>query len=162
MLKFRNTEDANRAFGFVLQHLGEVLTRFEDGVKEMGFEIKKKAMARTEDGVICPILHLERGAFKVQLNLRNVLEEIIAVDREEDPIRVDPKIGDSAYAKRKLAEVVDGRLAIVGAIDGSETQVDLDRKMTALGGRFEHIRYGKNKLEKEVGRNARKKSSKNN
>ena len=161
-MKFRNAEDANRAFGFILKNLAEVVIRFENGVKEMGFKIVKKAMARTEEGEVCPMLFLERESFKVQLNLRNTLEEIIAVDREEDPIRVDPQIGDPAYAKRKLAEVVDGRLAIVKAIDGNETPADLDRKMRELGSQFEHIRYGRNKLEKEVGRNARKKSSKNN
>jgi hypothetical protein len=57
------------------------------------------------------------------------------VDREESPVRLDPRLGDAAYADAKLAGIVRDRLDVArAAAEGSQERIE------ALGGRFAWLR----------------------
>ena len=81
-----------------------------------------------------------RNDWTIQLGLRNALEEFLAVDREENPPRFDMRLLDEKRAEAKLAEIVDGRLAIVRAMPTSRTPKEFRRKVEKIAPAFEYVR----------------------
>jgi hypothetical protein len=88
----------------------------------------------------CPVLALRGKRLRFRLELRNAFEDLLCVDREERPPRVDPKLADQAYARSKIADMVEGRLAIVQAIEESRDLEEAQRRVGELGDRFEWLR----------------------
>ena len=143
-MNFRSKEDMLFAGAVVLRWLPELLTRAETGVKELGLRIVRKVIEDYPDGTVEPVLILrpgrKRGPWSFELRLRNALEEFLTVDRDDDPVRADPRLLDESYAEEKLASIIEGRLAIVRALTESRDPAEFKRKMEDLAGRFEHVR----------------------
>ncbi len=128
----------------VVRWLPELLLRAEAGVKKLGLKIVRKVMENYPDGTVEPVLVLrpgrKRGPWSFELRLRNALEEFLTVDRDEDPVRVDPRLLDESFAEEKLASIIEGRLAMVRALSESRDPAEFKRKMEQLASRFEHVR----------------------
>jgi len=143
-VNFRSKEDMLFAGAAVLRWLPDLLLRAEAGVKELGLEIVRKVMENYPDGTVEPVLVLKpgrkKGPWSFELRLRNALEEFLTVDRDEDPVRVDPRLLDESFAEEKLAGIVEGRLAMVRALSESRDPAEFKLKMEQLASRFEHVR----------------------
>ncbi len=113
-----------------------LVRRVERGVKALGVKIKKKAMLRFEDGTVCPVLFLRgKRGWQLELRLRNAMEDFLLLDRDEKPVRLDPRLFDEAFAEKRLGEVVEGRLAMVHALNESRKVGDVAGKIQKLGGK---------------------------
>ena len=98
-------------------------------------------MENYPDSTVDPVLHLRsRGEWTLQLRLGNSLEEFLTIDRDEKPVRLDVRLFDDAHAERKLASIVEGRLALVRALVESRSPAEFKRKMEELAPGFEHVR----------------------
>ena len=154
-MNFRSKEDMLFAGAAVLRWLPDLLLRAEAGVEELGLEIVKKVIENYPDGTVEPVLVLrpgrKRGPWSFELRLRNALEEFLTVDRDEDPVRVDPRLLDETFAEEKLASIIEGRLAMVRALSESRDPAEFKRKMEKLAPRFEHIRLWHYDDEKKEG-----------
>ncbi len=143
-MNFRSKEDMLFAGAVVLRWLPELLIRAETGVKGLGLRIVKKVIENYPDGTVEPVLVLKpgrkKGPWSFELRLRNALEEFLTVDRDEDPVRVDPRLLDESFAEEKLASIIEGRLAMVRALSESRDPAEFKRKMEQLASRFEHVR----------------------
>ncbi|MHC5058523.1 MAG: hypothetical protein ACYTKD_28020, partial [Planctomycetota bacterium] len=99
-------------------------------------KIKKKAMLRFEDGTVCPVLFLSgKHGWQLELRLRNAMEDFLLLDRDERPVRLDPRLLDEAFAEKKLGEVVESRLAMVRALSETRKVGEVAGRMQKLGGK---------------------------
>jgi hypothetical protein len=90
---------------------------FEEGLKGLEFEIVSRSHYVDGDGTTVPVLEARGRELTFRLELRNAIEDFLAVDREAVPVRIDPKLGDPDYAMEKLQSVLRDRLVLVAAID---------------------------------------------
>ncbi len=143
-MRFRSNADELFAAAAAVRWLPELLTRVEAGVRKLGLVIAKKSINNYPDGAVEPVLLLrprcKRGPWTFELRLRNALEEFLTVDRDEEPVRVDPRLLDETFAEKKLASIIGGRLAMVRALSESRDPAEFKRKMEELAPRFEHVR----------------------
>jgi hypothetical protein len=113
-----------------------LVRRVEAGVMALGAKIKKKAMLALDDGTVCPILFLRgKRGWQLELRLRNAMEDFLLLDRDEKPVRLDPRLLDEEFAEKKLGEVVEGRLAMVQALNESRKVGEVAGKIQKLGGK---------------------------
>jgi hypothetical protein len=116
--------------------LPALVGRVEAGVKALGAKIKKKVMLALEDGTVCPILFLRgKRGWQLELRLRNAMEDFLLLDRDEKPVRLDPRLFDEEFAEKKLGEVVEGRLAMVRALNESRKVGEVAGRIQKLGGK---------------------------
>ena len=152
-MKFSSDAETLAAMVVTTRWLPELVRRVEAGVKSLGAKIEKKGMLRFGDDTVCPVLFLRgnRG-WQLELRLRNALEDFLLLDRDEMPIRLDPRLLDAEFAEKKLADVVSARLAMVRALNESRGAGDVADNIQKLGGKhgtFRIWRYD------DVGRNDR-------
>ena len=144
-MKFASDQELLLALTVTSRWLTEFIRRVETGVRELGLTVVEKSIRNYPDGAVEPVLRLKprRGVksdWTFELGLRNALEEFLTIDREEDPVRVDARLLDEAFAESKLASIVEGRLALVRALTESRSPAEFRRKMEELASDFEHIR----------------------
>ena len=118
-MKFSSRGEMLAAVAVTARWLPQLVRRVEAGVKDMGVEITKRFALKSPDETICPTLRLKHGNWEIELRLGNALEDFLLVDREEKPVRLDPRLLDEKFAAKKLGDVVEGRLAMVRAFKES-------------------------------------------
>jgi hypothetical protein len=135
-VKFASDAETLAAMIVTTRWLPVLVRRVEEGVKALGAEIRKKAMLRFEDGTVCPVLllHGKRG-WRLELRLRNTMEDFLLLDRDEKPIRLDPRLFDEAFAEEKLGKVIEGRLAMVRVLNDSRGTGEVAGNIQKLGGK---------------------------
>jgi hypothetical protein len=145
MLKFENSRETTIAMLVLARWLPELAKRMEAGVRAIGFEVIEKTVERYEDGVVNPVLTLRRadGDWTVKLSFRNALEEFLLLDREEEPKRFDIRLLDSSSAEKKLAHIVEGRLALAQTFTECRSAEEVQKRMEKLAPQFEHMRIWK-------------------
>jgi len=144
-MEFKTKDEMAGAMFIVMEWLPELVTRVEAGVERIGLIIKERRAEMAPGGKASPVLLLRpgrrsRGGWTIELGLRNALEEFLTIDRDEVPPRLDLQLFDKAHAERKLAGIVEGRLALVRAMSESRDPEEFQRKLEKLAPRFEHIR----------------------
>jgi len=150
-VNFASDAETLAAMVVTTRWLPVLVRRVEKGVKALGTRIEKKAMLRFDDGTVCPVLFLSgkrgrrscsnRGSpgsnepgWQLELRLRNAMEDFLLLDRDEKPLRLDPRLFDEEFAEKKLGEVVEGRLAMVRALNESRKVGEVAGKIQKLGG----------------------------
>jgi hypothetical protein len=139
-MEFATPDDMACAAVFTLRYLPPLIRAFEDGVTAMGLEIVERSHFVDERTNAGPVPALRGKRLRFRLELRNAFEDLLSVDREERPPRVDPKLAVEAYARSKIADIVEGRLAIVRAIEESRNLEEAQQRVGELGDRFEWLR----------------------
>ncbi len=135
-MKFSSDAETLAAMVVTTRWLPVLVRRVEAGVKALGAKIKKKAMLRFEDGTVCPVLFLrDKRGWQLELSLQNAMEDFLLLDRDEKPVRLDPRLLDEEFAEKKLGEVVEGRLAMVRALGESSKVGEVAGKIQKLGGK---------------------------
>jgi len=135
-VKFSSDAETLAAMVVTTRWLPVLVRRVEAGVKGLGAKIKKKTMLRFEDGTVCPVLFLRgKRGWQLELRLRNAMEDFLLLDRDEKPVRLDPRLFDEAFAEKKLGEIVESRLAMVRALNESRKAGEVAGKIQKLGGR---------------------------
>ena len=56
--------------------------------------------------------------------------------RRVEPVRLDPRLFDEAFAEKKLGEVVESRLAMVRALNETRKVGEVAGKIQKLGGKY--------------------------
>ena len=136
-MRFSSDAETLAAMAVTARWLPELVRRVEKGVKALGARIDKKAMLRFEDGTVCPALFLRgKRGWHLELRLRNALEDFLTLDRDEKPVRLDPRLLDPAFAEKKMADVVEGRLAMVRALNESRKAGEVAGRIQKLGGKY--------------------------
>jgi hypothetical protein len=149
-VEFSSKAEMLAAMVITARWLPELVGRVERGVKALGAEIEKKAMLNYPDGKTDPVLLLRgRRGWHLELHLRNAMEDFLLLDRDEKPIRLDPRLFDSEFAEKKLTEVVEGRLDMVRAFNRSRRAGDVADHIQKLGAK--HGRYRIWEFEGEAG-----------
>ena len=135
-MKFSSDAETLAAMVVTTRWLPVLVRRVEAGVKALSVKIKKRAMLRFDDGTVCPVLFLcgKRG-WQLELRLRNAMEDFLLLDRDEKPVRLDPRLLDEEFAEKKVGEVVESRLAMVRALNESRKVGDVAGKIQKLGGK---------------------------
>ena len=115
--------------------LKELVERFEQGVKDLGLEIESKHMLKYPDGDVEPVFKVKtpRPGWTIELRLGNMLAEFLTLDRDAKPVRMDPRLFDDGFARKKLDELVKSRLDIAWALATSKSPKEVRRKVTKLG-----------------------------
>jgi len=140
MMDFASPEETLRAAVLTDRWLPALVRAFEDGVTGIGLEITERSHYLDDDGRACMTLVARGKRLTLRLGLRNALEDFLAVDREARPVQVDDRLSNDDYACGKLAEIVEGRIAIVRTLDESP-DIDAARaRIDELAGRFEWLR----------------------
>ena len=140
-MKFASGTETLAAAMVVTRWLPELVGCIESGVRALGIVIVKKVMVNQPDGTVDPILLLRgRRGWQLELHLRNALDDFLTLDRDEEPVRLDPRLFDKEFAKTKLGEVVESRLVMVRAINESRRAGEVARKIEKLGGKHGSFR----------------------
>ena len=135
-MKFSSDAETLAAMVVTTRWLPELVRRVEAGVKALGARIEKKAMLRFDDGTVCPVLVLRgKRGWHLELRLRNAMEDFLLLDRDEKPVRLDPRLLDPEFAEKKLGEVVESRLAMVRALNETRKVGEVADKIQKLGGK---------------------------
>ena len=135
-MKFSSDAETLAAMVVTARWLPELVRRVEKGVKALGSRIEKKAMLRFEDGTVCPVLVLRgKRGWHLELRLRNAMEDFLLLDRDEKPVRLDPRLLDPEFAEKKLGEVVESRLAMVRALNETRKMGEVADRIQKLGGK---------------------------
>ena len=135
-MRFSSEAETMAAMVVTRRWLPVLVRRVEAGVMALGAKIKKKAMLALEDGTVCPVLFLRgKRGWQLELRLRNAMEDFLLLDRDEKPVRLDPRLLDEEFAEKKLGEVVESRLAMVRALNESRKVGDVAGKIQKLGGK---------------------------
>ena len=136
-MKFSSDAETLAAMVVTTRWLPELVRRIEKGVKALGAKIEKKAVLKFEDGTVCPVLFLRgKRGWHLELRLRNALEDFLVLDRDEKPVRLDPRLLDKEFAEKKMGEVVDSRLAMVRALNETRKVGEVAGKIQKLGGKY--------------------------
>ena len=94
-MKFASDEETTAAMLITARWLPVLVRRMEAGVLAIGIRIEKKAICRHADGTVDPVLLLRgRRGWRLELHLRNALEDFLLLDRDENPVRLDPRGDD--------------------------------------------------------------------
>jgi len=134
-VNFASDAETLAAMVVTTRWLPVLVRRVEKGVKALGTRIEKKAMLRFDDGTVCPVLFLSgKRGWQLELRLRNAMEDFLLLDRDKKPLRLDPRLFDEEFAEKKLGEVVEGRLAMVRALNESRKVGEVAGKIQKLGG----------------------------
>jgi hypothetical protein len=135
-MRFSSDAETLAAMVVTTRWLPVLIRQVEAGVKALGVKIKKRAMLKLDDGTVCPILFLRgKRGWQLELRLRNAMEDFLLLDRDEKPVRLDPRLLDEAFAEKKLGEVVASRLAMVRALNESRKVGEVAGKIQKLGGK---------------------------
>jgi hypothetical protein len=133
-VEFSSKAETLAAMAVTVRWLPELVGRVENGVKALGAKIEKKAMVNYPDGKTDPVLLVRgRRGWQLELHLRNAMQDFLLLDRDEKPIRLDPRLLDDEFAEKKLGEVVEGRLAMVRAFNRSRRAGDVAKHIQKLG-----------------------------
>jgi len=133
-VEFSNKAETLAAMLVTTRWLPELVRRVERGVKALGGKIEKKAMVNYPDGKVDPVLLVRgRRGWHLELHLRNAMEDFLLLDRDEKPIRLDPRLFDSEFAEKKMRDIVEGRLAMVRAFNRSRRAGDVANEIQKLG-----------------------------
>jgi hypothetical protein len=145
-VRFSSDAETLAAMVVTTRWLPELVRRVEAGVKSLGAKIEKKAMLRFGDDTVCPVLFLRgKRGWQLELRLRNAMEDFLLLDRDERPVRLDPRLMDAEFAAGKLADIVSARLAMVRALNESRRAGDVAKHLQKLGGKhgtFRVWQYG--------------------
>jgi hypothetical protein len=135
-VRFSSDAETLAAMVVTTRWLPVLIRRVEAGVKALGVKIKKRAMLGFDDGTVCPVLFLRgKRGWQLELRLRNAMEDFLLLDRDEKPVRLDPRLFDEAFAEKKLGEIVKSRLAMVHALGESRKVGEVAGKIQKLGGK---------------------------
>jgi hypothetical protein len=133
-VEFSGKAETVAAMVVTIRWLPELVRRVEKGVKALGAKIEKRAMLRFEDGTACPTLFLRgRRGWHLELRLQNALADFLTLDRDEKPVRLDPRLFDPEFAEKKMRDIVEGRLAMVRAFNKSRRAGDVANEIQKLG-----------------------------
>jgi len=140
-MNFATQDDGVRAIIATLRYLQPLVATFEGALDNAGFEILSK---RHQEGerIPTPVLELHRDGVTLELHLGNAIEDFLLVDREEDPVRTDPRLADDEYARGKLADIVEARVELLEIAllpDGDEKE----RRLREASENFEWIRMAR-------------------
>jgi hypothetical protein len=136
-VKFSSDAETLAAMVVTTRWLPELVRRVEKGVKSLGAKIEKKAMLRFDDGTVCPALFLRgKRGWRLELRLRNAMEDFLTLDRDEKPVRLDPRLLDPEFAEKKMGDVVESRLAMVRALNETRKVGEVAGKIQKLGGKY--------------------------
>ena len=136
-MKFSSDAETLAAMVVTVRWLPELVRRVEKGVKALGAKVKKKAMVNYPDGKTDPVLFVRgRRGWRIELHLRNAMEDFLLLDRDEKPIRLDPRLLDPKFAEKKLGEVVESRLAMIRALNETSKVGEVAGKIQKLGGKY--------------------------
>jgi len=142
-MDFATSDDAERAVFATLHYVGPLVRAFEQNLEAAGFEIVSR---RHQDGgglVPSPVLVLRRDGREAEMHLGNAIEDFLFVDREESPLRVDPRLMDgTGYGINKMADIVESRIEIMEIAllpDGDEK----DRRLRDVSDRFDWVRIAR-------------------
>jgi len=133
-VKFSSGPETVAAMVVTTRWLPELVRRVEKGVKALGVKIEKRVMLKFEDGSVCPALLLRgRRGWHLELRLQNAFADFLTLDRDEKPVRLDPRLLDPEFAEKKMGDVVEGRLAMVRAFNRSRRAGDVAKHIQELG-----------------------------
>lgn len=139
-MEFASQEETALAMVVTARWLPVLVRSFEEGVRGLGLAVTERSHFIDQDGKACPTLGVRGQRLTFRLGLRNAMEDFLTLDREDRPVRVDPRLVDEAYAKAKVADVVSGRLEILKVLDGSRDLAEARARIDELAGRFEWLR----------------------
>jgi hypothetical protein len=140
-VKFRNQEEIGEARVATLLYLPQMLSLYEEALKELGVRIVEKFHYKTEDGFIDPGFLIESDGRRFELQLGNAFKEFLSIDREESPMRFDWRINDPDQAADKLAGILAGRVELARAFIECETPEEIKKRVEALGKQFQKVRF---------------------
>ena len=130
------------AMAVTTRWLKELITRFEQGIKDLGLEIESRHILKHPDGDAEPVfvVRTPRPGWTIELRLGNTLAEFLTLDRDARPVRFDPRLLDDEYASQKLDELVKSRLEIAKALATSKSNKEVRRKMERIGKNMARLR----------------------
>jgi len=146
-MRFNSVYDQRQAMRLLTIYAPKLFLLFERRIAEAGFIIQDRAYEKTSSGEVIPVLTVKSARLTSKLYLRNSLDEFLTLDREDEPSRLDHRLVDPAYAQKKLADIVDGRIALLIAMNESKSQEEFKVKIKALVSRFAYLRYWYNDKE---------------
>lgn len=136
-MEFSSKAETLAAMVVTIRWLPELVGRVEEGVKALGAKIEKRTMVNYPDGKTDPVLFVRgRRGWHLELHLRNAMEDFLLLDRDEKPVRLDPRLLEPEFAEKKLGEVVEGRLAMVRALNETRKVGEVAGKIQKLGGKY--------------------------
>jgi len=142
-MEFATPEDERFAILAALRYLRPLIRAFEQNLEAAGFEI---ASRRHQDGgglIPSPVLVLRRDGREAEMHLGNALEDFFFVDREESPLRVDPRLMDgTSYGLNKMADIVESRLEIMEIALLPEGE-ERERRLREVADRFDWVRIAR-------------------
>jgi len=146
-MNFATQDDGVRAIIATLKYLQPLVATFEGALDNAGFEILSR---RHHDGerIPTPVLELHRGGVTLEMHLGNAIEDFLLVDRDEDPVRTDPRLRDDEYARGKLADIVEARVELLEIAllpDGDEKE----RRLRDVSASFDWVRIARIRGEDE-------------
>ena len=140
-MKFASGTETLAAAVVVTRWLPELVGRIESGVRALGIVIVKKVMGNQPDGTVDPVLLLRgRRGWQLELHLRNALDDFLTLDRDEEPVRLDPRLFDKEFAETKLGEVVESRLVMLRAINESRRAGEVAERIEKLAPKHGRLR----------------------
>ena len=139
-MDFASPDDMALAALLSARHLPALLRAFEDGLRGLGLKIIERSHFIDDGGRACPVLVVRGARLRLRLELRAAFEEFLSAEGDARPLKVDRQLLLDAHARKKLAQVVSGRLAIVKALAESRSLEEAQKRVGDLGERFEWLR----------------------
>ena len=141
-MSFKTKGETMAAMAVTVKWLERLIRRFEEGIVAQGLVIEKKAILRHEDGDVEPVLKVKvpGDAWSIELRLGNTLAEFLTLDREEVPLRFDPRLLDDTFAEKKLNDLVKSRLEIARMLATSHSPKEVRGEMEELGKHYAKLR----------------------
>ncbi len=140
LIPFASKEDEHLSLAMLGRWLGPFLSLFEKGVQKLGFVIVKKFSYIDDDGRVDTGLVLQKNHRKTRLWLRNALDDFIYVDREENPVRIDPALFDKKSGNQKLRELIKDRLELLRIVSECRSINEVRKRVVDLDDKFERIK----------------------
>ena len=111
-----------------------VLRQIREVLRESGFAFREAGQGLEH------CFWIKQGEKEIQFLLRNLLLEIATVDRDEQPLRFDTRLGDMHYTAAKSAKLVVSKLRILSSL---LEQDDIEKAIDSIAdksGNYERIR----------------------
>ena len=142
MIQFATPEETLLAMRAVARWLPELARRLEAGLRRRGLVIVERCLERHTGGASNPVLRVRTAAsnpndVSAEVRLLGALTDFLSVDRHAKPLRFDRRVLNAQAAVRKLAGIVESRVALAT----SQTEAELARKLEALAPRFQVRRW---------------------
>ena len=106
----------------------------EQLLKALHLDAKRKGQGL--DMVFC----IRHGNNDIEFHMHNLLLEIASIDRDENPMRFDDRLGDFEYFVSKTNRIVAGKLQVLLELVSKEDFDKAKESIAKLGNQFSRIR----------------------